>query len=980
MIFNIKQIEDGTNKLTLFGNTFKEIGDYASEKGDVLTNWIFDWEGNMSGSLWNNLFPKDNVNIDELSQQFTTLRDLVSGDNGVSLGEAIDFMQESMGGLDDSVINFAKNNDIANTSTKQFTESLKQQTLSAKAGKVAMQGLAMAGNMLAGIAIGVAISLVVKGIDKLIHAAERAEEALENAQQATKDFANTIKSLQDETKSMSNTIDEIGESYAKLSQGVDTFTNKNISLSTEEYEEFLSLNNQLAELFPGLTKRYDENGNAILELSGDVDSVTNSIARLVERQKDLAKMEMRQTLESYVNGDGENGGQLQVLKGLNDNLDKAEEDLIDLERKYNSLISGELVKEDLLDNSMVEDAKDFYRNAFGLTEEELQKSLVLDRNVLGDGVYRFDFSNLEIDEVRKNQILQSYETFYKDLNNNVYYATTELEAGNKELSSMMMIWLEDLPIYKDNGEYFQTALSKMLQSVQWSELGIEDYDGVKQYVQSNILSPLQSVCDNPEKKAEVVNILSKLFSEEFSKDLLTMTPAEAQKQIDSLFRTLEDVLGKDYLELKVQLGFDSYDDLASNYNTVISKAINKFSGVSSTAAQYDSKAREIYNQEKSALDKFASENSINTQDEIAIWNECIEKAEDYDELVELYIERIKEVRASSSEGITDIFATEDANGELNTLGKLNEQLDKIQSAYKTLSDTIDTYNNTGYITIDQFQEIIEQGDDFLDYLTLEDGQLGMNEQAMYDLAEARIVEMKAKMINNIIDNVTNIKDETDALKYLESTNYELADSYQHLAQSKIKAWATDMLKSGNLTSGQIDEVTEKAFADIDKINALVAKIDLTSLAGGSGSGSGSEYDWKNLLDKEIALLEKQLDAGLIDFDTYLGKRLDLIEKYYQEGKIKAEDYYSYLEATYENQLSIYDRVISAVTNKLEKQIEQLEKQKAVIEEGFQLQIDKLNEEIELLEKEYQKKKDLEELEQARFNAEKARNQRTKRVK
>ena len=34
-------------------------------------------------------------------------------------------------------------------------------------------------------------------------------------------------------------------------------------MSTEEYEEFLDLSNQLSELFPQLTKGYDDNGNII---------------------------------------------------------------------------------------------------------------------------------------------------------------------------------------------------------------------------------------------------------------------------------------------------------------------------------------------------------------------------------------------------------------------------------------------------------------------------------------------------------------------------------------------------------------------------------------------------------------------------------------------------------------------------------------------------------------------------------------------
>ena len=78
-------------------------------------------------------------------------------------------------------------------------------------------------------------------------------------------------------ESLKTSTDGIKERYAELAQGVDQLTGKNVTLSDDEYKEFLNLSNQLAKLFPSLTKNYDDNGNAIVDLTGDVNSIVSSL-------------------------------------------------------------------------------------------------------------------------------------------------------------------------------------------------------------------------------------------------------------------------------------------------------------------------------------------------------------------------------------------------------------------------------------------------------------------------------------------------------------------------------------------------------------------------------------------------------------------------------------------------------------------------------------------------------------------------------
>ena len=232
----------------------------------------------------------------------------------------------------------------------------------------------------------------------------------------------------------------------------------------------------------------------------------------------------------------------------------------------------------------------------------------------------------------------------------------------------------------------------------------------------------------------------------------------------------------------------------------------------------------------------------------------------------------------------------------------------------------------------------------------------------------------------LADNPLNTAADIEALEELCGTLGIAGEYLEKLAHLKYLYASADA--GGIWSDASIQNEIAKTKAELDSIaqNEYQYKVDFDfdgNVGGsGSGSGSGSEFDWSDMLDKEIKLLEKQLDAGLIDFDTYLDKRLDLINQYYNEGKIAADEYYAYLEDTYDNQISIYDKVINAVTKKLNDQIEDLEKQKEVIEESYQLQIDKIQTEIDLLQEEADKKQDLIDLEKARYEAERARTQRS----
>lgn len=125
--------------------------------------------------------------------------------------------------------------------------------------------------------ISAGISIVLTGIymayDNIAHAAEKAHE---NIKETNDDYQETKTKLRD----AGNVVSELGQKYEDLSKGVDTSTNKNISLSTDDYKEYLSVVGQISNSFPTLIQGYDSQGNAILSCAGSVDRLTQAYKNL----------------------------------------------------------------------------------------------------------------------------------------------------------------------------------------------------------------------------------------------------------------------------------------------------------------------------------------------------------------------------------------------------------------------------------------------------------------------------------------------------------------------------------------------------------------------------------------------------------------------------------------------------------------------------------------------------------------------------
>lgn len=162
-------------------------------------------------------------------------------------------------------------------------------------------------NMLGGMAAGAIVSLIGNGISWIYKqiSGKAAEEAKQKIEELAETAKSEFKSVKDELDSTKGKVDEVSKKYAELAQNVGklgTLNQNQGSLSNDDYQEFLDISNELAELFPSLTIGYDENGNAILDLNGDVQTITSSLYDMVDAQKALANQDLADKMPDIYSG------------------------------------------------------------------------------------------------------------------------------------------------------------------------------------------------------------------------------------------------------------------------------------------------------------------------------------------------------------------------------------------------------------------------------------------------------------------------------------------------------------------------------------------------------------------------------------------------------------------------------------------------------------------------------------------------------
>lgn len=252
-----------------------------------------------------------------------------------------------------------------------------------------------------------------------------------------------------------------------------------------------------------------------------------------------------------------------------------------------------------------------------------------------------------------------------------------------------------------------------------------------------------------------------------------------------------------------------------------------------------------------------------------------------------------------------------SDNALSTLSKLNSQLDEIQSAYSTLSSAVSEYNSNGNISIDTMQSVIALGDNWLDYIDMESGAFTLDQEALNKLTQARIEDMKQQALANLASTVESITTEADATKYLASTNYDAANSYQELAKAKLSEVQSNLQKKveeGSLSQDSYDKIISKFESDANKISQIFDNTSFKLTADGSIGDSLSELEsHANLLKSIQDELQNtsRLSSSTLDSIAKAFPELNESVKQFRNGLLSSEELFALLEQAYNDDADAY---------------------------------------------------------------------------
>lgn len=353
--------------------------------------------------------------------------------------------------------------------------------------------------------ISMGISVLIGVITAVSSAAEKARERINELNDEIKDLTTNATNAASTLKSTTNSVDKILPRLTELSQGVNELGENVGGLTDEEYAEFWELNNELAKLFPEIDLGLDSNGNHMLALSYDADTLTSSIKGLIEQQRLLANQE--------------------ISTNMGDLLDNIHE------------VNGES-----------------YRELYDL-QQKLEYQMQLKQQI--EDLY--NDGNISEDAYIEN--LQSIESAIAGINHQIGSQRAAIDATWQKIAPTVSAWVQTSSEYINMSDEMQVITAKLVGALDYSELGLGNEDAIQQYITDTFLTPIASA------KPEIQNAMVGLFDIKAAFDSGDITAGDYQEIMDIGYGFLEQA-GIDeelILNLKMSLG---YEDFESQINTL----------------------------------------------------------------------------------------------------------------------------------------------------------------------------------------------------------------------------------------------------------------------------------------------------------------------------------------------------------------------------------------------------------------------------
>lgn len=424
---------------------------------------------------------------------------------------------------------FKKENEVENPNKQvkpKFTDGLKSfasSALSSIGNAVVSAGTAMIAQQL--------ISWGLQGIDAIVH---YDDNIIAKGQEAKESIQSQTKAYEDQKASLG----ELTTKYTELSKGVKISGNsiKNISLTDDEYKDFLDTSNQIAAAAPSLTRSWDSQGNAILNAGTNAEDLNTQVNDYLKLQRNLTYYDTKKNISDQ-------------YKGYETTLKNNKEDLDSYQKNFD------------IAQAKVEKAQEFEKALNKANQKSKKFTYIMDQDTLdsldvgeavegttpyGDKVeVTFDLKKLN---AQKNSLGEAIDSYSRDMNEAQTNLTNVKEinaaAGREMVSSIksMASTIDSFDSWdnQDKASEFQSQLNNMLNSTDNARLlnnFKESGKDMDTWLRNNVVNPMATATPDQQK------LWSQLFEME-PKDQETVREFAARR--DDVLESIADISQSDF--------------------------------------------------------------------------------------------------------------------------------------------------------------------------------------------------------------------------------------------------------------------------------------------------------------------------------------------------------------------------------------------------------------------------------------------------
>lgn len=489
--------------------------------------------------------------------------------------------------------------------------------------------------------------------------------SVEEARDAISDYNSEYQELKNTLESHEKVVEDVAGSYEELAAGVDTATNKNLSLTNEDYQKYLNITKQLGETFPQLIQRTDEYGGYILSLGDNYEYATDKLNEYLEAEKKNYYFQQYENIDDY----GEKSQQslddyeeqariaqasmdsisltLKNTAMLKDAFDKAKDEKFNITDMFNTANIPELFQEDVI--------APLREQLASLCKEDAI------RNV--DGSWIIDFS--ELTESDKYAIDNYFQSIISQYEGDLDSATQELSKANQQLeaewgslrstlSNALQFRLSDDKVSQDTRDLAKSYISSLT------------YNIVEQFKDSEGKIDYEKLVDNFAAEFKKLDLNQQIqFSDLFNPDL---TPEEKVK----IYEDLQAEFKKENIEIPLDCVIENERDVVQQFKTKIHDLAKvATSNIPGVSAFQDSQVEE-------AFSELFEELGVDTVEEYQQILSIISECEDWQEALQKVHDEFNNINEATSETDTLTDAVSDVNDRLlpqfEELGKLYEKI------------------------------------------------------------------------------------------------------------------------------------------------------------------------------------------------------------------------------------------------------------------------------------------------------------------